>query len=96
MQLDRNEIGSSAARLAKRFGDEAYFAAVCLRSGMVGPQRPRRLVKLLLAFDRFGMLGGAVAAGAIRHGDRVAVIDELGELTYQQLDERSNSLANAW
>ncbi len=96
MQLDRNEIGTSAARLAKRFGDEAYFAAICLRSGMVGPQRPRRLVQLLLAFDRFGMLGGAVAAGAIRHGDRPAVIDELGELTYQQLDERSNALANAW
>src|SRR5207302_6394073 len=48
------------------------------------------------ALERFGMLGGAVAAGAIRHGDRTAVIDERGELSYRQLDSRSNALANAW
>ncbi len=42
------------------------------------------------------MLGGAVAAGAIRHGDRVAMIDERGEVSYRELDRRSNALANAW
>jgi fatty-acyl-CoA synthase len=51
---------------------------------------------MLLAFERFGMLGGAICAGAIRHGDRVALIDERGELTYRELDERSNAIANAW
>ena len=30
------------------------------------------------------------------HGDRVAIRDELGEITYQELDQRSNALANAW
>ena len=42
------------------------------------------------------MLGGAITAGAIRHGDRAALIDERGELTYTELDERINALANAW
>jgi fatty-acyl-CoA synthase len=35
-------------------------------------------------------------AGALRHGDRAVMIDERGELTYTELDERSNALANAW
>ncbi len=51
---------------------------------------------MLLAFDRHGMLAGAVSVGAIRHGDRVALVDERGELTYRELNERSNALANAW
>jgi fatty-acyl-CoA synthase len=90
-------IVSEGGRLVERFGDEAYFAALCLRSGMVGPiELPHRVAKVLLAFDRFGLLAGAIAAGAIRHGDRLVVIDERGELTYKQLDQRSNALANAW
>jgi fatty-acyl-CoA synthase len=51
---------------------------------------------MLLAFERLGMLGGAITAGAIRHGDQIALIDERGELSYKELDQRSNALANAW
>jgi fatty-acyl-CoA synthase len=63
---------------------------------MAGPELPHRIAQLVLALERSGLLGGAVAAGAIRHGDRLALIDERGELSYRQLDERSNALANAW
>ncbi len=63
---------------------------------MVGPELPHRVAKLLVSFDRFGLLGGAITAGAIRHGDRIALVDERGELSYKELDERSNALANAW
>jgi fatty-acyl-CoA synthase len=85
-----------AAKLVERFGDEAYFVALCIRSGLVGPELPHRVAQLLLAFERFGLLGGAIAAGAIRHGDQLALIDERGGLTYKELDLRSNALANAW
>jgi len=80
----------------ERFGDEAYFAAVCIRSGMVGPELPHRVAQMLLALERHGILGGAVTVGAIRNGDRVAIRDERGELTYRELDRRTNALANAW
>jgi fatty-acyl-CoA synthase len=83
-------------RLVERFGDEAYFAALCIRSGLVGPELPHRVAQLLLGFERYGMLGGAVVAGAIRHGDRVALVDERGKLSYKELDQRTNALANAW
>ena len=86
-------VGSSwSSDLATR----PYFAAVCLRSGIVGPELPHRIAQMLLAFERYGMLAGAVTIGAIRHGDRVAIRDERGDVTYRELDERTNALANAW
>ncbi len=85
-----------AIKLLERAGDEAYFALLCVRSGLVGPELPHKLAQLLIGFERYGMLGGAITAGAIRHGDRLAIIDERGELSYKELDRRSNALANAW
>jgi fatty-acyl-CoA synthase len=94
--LDPFGLVGGATRLAKRFGDEAYYVALCARSGLLAPELPHRYAQMLLAFDRYGILGGAVATAAIRHGDRIGLIDELGELTYRELDQRSNALANAW
>jgi fatty-acyl-CoA synthase len=96
MDLDPKTIIGGGLKLAERMGDEAYFAALCIRSGLVGLEPPHRIAKLLLAFERYGMLGGAITVGGIRHGDRAAVIDERGELSYRELDERSSALANAW
>jgi fatty-acyl-CoA synthase len=94
--LDPRSLVGGASKLVERFGDEAYYALLCIRSGIVRPELPHRIAQLLLVFERHGLLGGAVAAGAIRHGDQPALIDERGELTYRELDQRTNSLANAW
>ncbi len=94
--LDLKAIAGGGLKLAERFGDEAYYVAVCIRCGMVRPELPHRIAKILLAFEHFGLLAGTIAIGAIRHGDRVAVRDERGDVTYKELDERSNALANAW
>ncbi len=83
-------------KLAERVTDEAYFAAVCIRSGLVGPELPHKVAQMLLAFERRGLLAGAVTIGAIRNGDRTAMRDERGEVTYSELDKRTNALANAW
>jgi fatty-acyl-CoA synthase len=96
VDVDAKSLAGGAAKLAERFGDEAYFALLCLRSGMVGPQLPHRVAGMLLGFERYGLLGGAAIAGTVRFGDRAAIVDERGEFSYKQLDERSNALANAW
>ncbi|HZU40089.1 MAG TPA: acyl-CoA synthetase [Solirubrobacteraceae bacterium] len=94
--MDPKALLAGVPKLVERFGDEAYFAALCIRSGMVGPELPHRVAQMLLAFERFGLLGGAISAGAIRHGDHTAIVDERGSLTYRELDQRTNAIANAW
>src|SRR5947209_2325606 len=96
LDLDPRTIMRGGLKLAERAGDEAYFAALCVRSGMVGIELPHKVAQMLLVLERYGMVGGAAAAGAIRHGDHAAIIDERGELSYKELDERSNAIANAW
>ena len=93
---DPKGLVGGAAKLTRRAGDEAYFAAISVRSGLLGPEPPQRLAALVRGFQRYGLIGGAVVASALRHGDRAVMIDERGELTYKELDERSNALANAW
>jgi fatty-acyl-CoA synthase len=83
-------------KLAERAGDEAYFAALLMRTGVVAIEPPHRVGQMLVAVQRYGLLAGASAIGAIRHADRAAIIDERGELSYKQLHEHSNALANAW
>src|SRR2546423_6945672 len=96
MSLHPRAIIGGGLKLAERAVDETYFAALCIRSGVVGVEPPHRVAKMLLAFERYGLLGGSITAAAARHGDRAAVVDELGTLSYKELDEHSNALANAW
>jgi fatty-acyl-CoA synthase len=94
--LDPKNLVGGATKFAERAGDEVYFAALCIHSGVVGLEPPHRMAQLLLGFRRYGLLGGAVVTGALRHGDRPVMIDERGELSFRDLDERTNGLANAW
>jgi fatty-acyl-CoA synthase len=96
LELDPRAILSGTTKLLERFGDEAYYVALCIRAGLVGPELPHRVARMLLAFERYGMLGGAISLAGIRHGDHLALIDERGELSYRELDQRINSLATAW
>src|SRR6202007_818730 len=96
VDLNPRALLGEAGNLAARFGDEAYYVALCIRSGLVGVELPHKVAQMLRAFDRFGVMGGALSVAAIRHGDRAGLIDELGELSFKQLDDRSNALANAW
>jgi fatty-acyl-CoA synthase len=96
VDLNPRSIIKGGLKLAERGFDETVFAALIARSGMVGIEPPRRAAQMALAFERYGVLGASVAVGALRYGDRLAVIDERGELTYRKLDENSNAIANAW
>jgi fatty-acyl-CoA synthase len=87
------------ARLSRpwfRLRNELFYVLVCCRCGMLGIEPPARLMRIGRAFWNFGMLGGAVTIAAVRHPKQCAVIDERGSLTYRELDERTNAIANAW
>ncbi|MGH2856408.1 MAG: acyl-CoA synthetase [Solirubrobacteraceae bacterium] len=95
-ELDLQGLIAGAARLAGRAADEAHFAAACVRAGMVGLEPPQRIAQMALAFQRHGMLAALVTVGAVRNGERVAIRDERGDVTYRELDEHTNALANEW
>ncbi|OBG34651.1 acyl-CoA ligase FadD12 [Mycobacterium sp. E3198] len=66
------------------------------RAGMIAPMRPDRYLKMAAAMRREG-LGMTVgfASAAARCPDRPGLIDELGTLTWRQLDERINAFGAA-
>ncbi|GBG38406.1 acyl-CoA ligase FadD12 [Mycobacterium montefiorense] len=70
--------------------------ATLQRAGMIAPMRPDRYLKMAAAMRREGMgMTVGFAGAAQRCPDRAALIDELGMLTWRQLDERINALAVA-
>jgi acyl-CoA synthetase (AMP-forming)/AMP-acid ligase II len=70
-------------------------AVVLTQRGLVRPVRPDRLLKMGLAFHRWGVsVASAYAVNAISRADQAAVVDDDRSLTYADLDQRTNALAN--
>ncbi len=63
---------------------------------MIAPMRPDRYLKMAAAMRREGMgMTVGFATAAQRCPDRAGLVDELGTLTWRQLDERINAFAAA-
>jgi acyl-CoA synthetase (AMP-forming)/AMP-acid ligase II len=72
-------------------------ARVLVRSGLVRVEPPAVFFQTVRASRRWDRTpAGAVAVNAVRHGNRVALIDEEGSLTHVELHERTNRLANSF
>ena len=90
---DLSRILRAPGQLALRGAVEGHALAMARRSGLVGVEPPQRLVAIARAVNRFGPIGSAVVIARIRHGDRTALVDERGTLTFAELDRRSDALA---
>jgi fatty-acyl-CoA synthase len=84
------------AQAAQRAGLEAKALVALVNAGAIGIEPPQRLASIALAMRAYGPYGGAVRIAAIRKPDAPAIWDERGELTYAELDEQVNRLANAF
>ena len=77
-------------------GDSLHAAAVLGKARLVRPLRPDRPPRALAAVQRWGFTpAGGFAAAAALYPDAEAIVDERGALTFSELDDRSNRLANA-
>jgi fatty-acyl-CoA synthase len=66
------------------------------RAGFVRPESPGTLARLVQILVRWGASpAAATAASATRYPDETGLVDELGELTFREIHERSNALAHA-
>ena len=83
---------SLPGRVAYQLGSVKVLA----ERGIVRPVRPDKLIKMASTLVRFGR---SPAAGFIvqahRHPNETAIVDELGSLTFKEVDERTNALAHA-
>ncbi len=83
---------SQASRIEQALG----IITTLGRAGMIAPMRPDRYLKMAAAMRREGMgMTVGFASAARRCPDRPGLVDELGTLTWRQLDERINALAAA-
>lgn len=80
--------------IAGRAGDLARAVVVLQRRGMVDVRRPWQAVAAARAMRRYGAFGGLASHAADRYGDSAAITDDDGTLTFRELEERSNALAN--
>jgi acyl-CoA synthetase (AMP-forming)/AMP-acid ligase II len=70
-------------------------ARVLLGTGMIAPTRPDRALRSIRALRRFGPSPAAAYTGAAaRYPERLALVDERGALTFEQVHRRSNALAH--
>lgn len=83
----------------QRFGklrDGLYAGRTLALAGLLRPHRPDRLIGAARQIARWGQSSaGAYAAGAQLRPGELAVIDDLGELTFAEVHERTNRLAAA-
>jgi acyl-CoA synthetase (AMP-forming)/AMP-acid ligase II/uncharacterized membrane protein len=78
-------------------GQGAHTVKTLAEAGLIRPERPDKTVRALLEIQRWGYTPAAgYAANASRYGGDDAIIDELGHLTFKDVHERTNRLANAW
>jgi acyl-CoA synthetase (AMP-forming)/AMP-acid ligase II/uncharacterized membrane protein len=82
--------------LPRRLLHELENVRILAKRGMVAPMRPDKVARIALIGARWGASPAAgVLVGAVRHPDMTMIIDELGSLTYSDVDRLSNALANA-
>ncbi len=74
--------------------DTVHVANTFARAGMLAPSRPDRALRALIGLHRWGpTLAAGYLGAAARYPDAAAVVDELGSITFAEIDARTNALA---
>ncbi|MGA9859167.1 MAG: AMP-binding protein [Solirubrobacteraceae bacterium] len=70
------------------------MAGTLARAGILRPSRPDRALRAIVGLHRFGpTLAAGYLGAAARYPAAPALIDELGTLTFAEVDRRTNALA---
>ena len=84
------------SQLATEVQTKLHTLVTLTRAGIVHPERPDRLWHTARALLKYGTTPAAgYTAAAKNFPNEPAIIDELGTLTFKEVDERTNALAHA-
>jgi fatty-acyl-CoA synthase len=82
--------------ILERLRRTAGLVGTLARAGVIAPMRPDRYVRMGAAVRREGVtVASGFAIAAQRCPDRPGLVDELGTLTWRELEQRSDALAAA-
>lgn len=79
-----------------RIPDTVQSIRVLRRAGLVPFPRVHEGIRSLRLVKQIGPIAGAARMAALRDSSTVGLVDDRGELTFDELDRRSNALARAW
>jgi acyl-CoA synthetase (AMP-forming)/AMP-acid ligase II len=79
-----------------RLADAAGLIATMRRARLIAPMRPDKYLRIAAAMQRENMgITSGFAAASQRCPDRPALVDELGTLTWREIDQRADAFAAA-
>lgn len=88
------QVMAKAQQYAERGAAELHYLQKMIESGAFRPEPPQNLAAMVADIRRWGEVGMIPALNARRTPHRLAIIDDEGTLTYQELDDATNALAN--
>ena len=82
--------------LLDRLNDTLGLVATMRRAGLIAPLRPDKYLRMAAAMRRENISAiSGFASAAQRCPDRPGLVDEVGTLTWRQIDQRCDALAAA-
>ncbi|GAB2473282.1 AMP-binding protein [Jatrophihabitans fulvus] len=91
------DIRKLALQALERAGLEARYAATLVQAGGtdIAFTLPHKLAPALRDVVVYGPAGAAISLGAAAFGDRAAIVDEIGSISFAEMEKQSNALANS-
>jgi acyl-CoA synthetase (AMP-forming)/AMP-acid ligase II len=85
-----------AVSIVTQLNTKLHTLATLAGAGIVSPTRPDQALRTVMTLMRWGPTPAAgYTVSASRYPGEVAIIDELGTLTFREVHERTNALAHA-
>ena len=90
----RDQALAKVQQLAERGSAELHYLQKMIESGAFGLEPPQNLAAMVADVLRWGEVGMIPALNARRSPNRTAIIDDEGSMTFAELNDASNALAN--
>jgi acyl-CoA synthetase (AMP-forming)/AMP-acid ligase II len=82
--------------LTDRLGGAFGLVTTMARAGLIAPLRPDKYLRIAAAMARENMgITSGFAAAAQRCPDRAGLVDDIGMLTWREIDQRADAFASA-
>ena len=88
------QAAAKAQQYFSRGAAELHYARKMFEAGALRLESPQAMAAMLADIRRWGEFGMIPALNARRHPDRVAIIDDDGEMTFGELDRAAHAVAN--